>query len=98
MGPVWPLRDGTHTAPAWCAIRLARRRDAATLPDYAQNLAMARFEPLPEQHLRLRAALRGNQAATDQFYLATNGMVDPQPFFDDANIRRIIAAAASLSR
>jgi len=75
----------------------ARRRDAATLPDYELNLAMARFEPLPERQLRLRAALRGDQAATDHFFLATQGMVDPPTFFNDENIGRIMAGAAGMS-
>ena len=75
----------------------ARGRDEATLPDYRQNLAMARFEPLPEPHLRLRAALRGDQAATDHFFLATQGMVAPQTFFNDENVARIIAGSAGVA-
>jgi flavin-dependent dehydrogenase len=72
----------------------ARRRDSSTLADYRLNLAMARFDPLPERQLRLRAALRGNQEATNHFVLATQGMVDPQTFFNEENIGRIIAGAA----
>ncbi len=75
----------------------ASRRDAATLPEYELNLSLARFDPLPGQELRLRAALRGDQAATDHFFLATNGMVDPQTFFNDENIGRIMAGAAGMS-
>ena len=33
-----------------------RRRNEATLPDYHANLAMAQLGPLPDRHLRLRAA------------------------------------------
>jgi flavin-dependent dehydrogenase len=74
-----------------------RRRDDATLPDYHQNLAMARLEPLPEQLLRLRAALRGDQDATNHFFLATQHMVAPQTFFNDDNLGRLIARSAPLS-
>jgi flavin-dependent dehydrogenase len=74
-----------------------RQRDAATLPDYHQNLARARFEALPEQQRRLRMALRGDQQATNQFFLATEGMVAPQTFFNDENIGRIIAGAAGVT-
>jgi flavin-dependent dehydrogenase len=74
-----------------------RQRDAATLPDYHQNLSRARFEPLPEQQRRLRMALRDDQQATNQFFLATQGMVAPQTFFNDENIGRIIAGAAGVS-
>jgi flavin-dependent dehydrogenase len=72
----------------------AQARDGATLPDYRLNLAMARFSPLPEQQQRLRAALRGDQEATNHFLLAVQGMVDPQTFFNDANIGRIMSGAA----
>ncbi|HEV2786274.1 MAG TPA: hypothetical protein VGV67_07805 [Solirubrobacteraceae bacterium] len=55
---------------------------------------MARFEPKPEQQRRLRAALRGDQAATDHFFRAIQGMVDPRTFFNDENLARIMAGAA----
>jgi len=71
-----------------------QRRNEATLPDYHANLAMAQLGPLPPQHLRLRAALRDNPEATNQFFLATEGMVDPQAFFDEENIVALIAGAA----
>jgi flavin-dependent dehydrogenase len=72
-------------------------RDAATLPEYRLNLAMANFEPLPEEQLRLRAALRGDQEATNHFFLAVQGMVDPGTFFNDENLGRIMAGAARAS-
>ena len=87
---------GTRPMPEALA-EYARRRDEATLPDYRQNLAMAHFEPLPEQHLRLRAALRGDRQATDHFFLATQGMVAPQTFFNDENLGRIMRGAAGVS-
>lgn len=73
----------------------AGRRDGATLPEYEQNLALARFEPLPERQRRLRAALRGDQAATNHFFRATQDLVDPQTFFNDENIGRIISGATA---
>jgi len=71
-----------------------RLRDAATLPQYHQNLAMARFEPIADDHRRLRAALRHDQDATNHFYMATQGLVAPETFFNDANLGRIMAGAA----
>jgi 2-polyprenyl-6-methoxyphenol hydroxylase-like FAD-dependent oxidoreductase len=71
-----------------------RRRNEATTPDYHQNIAMARFSPLPPEVKMLRAALRGNQPDTDQFYLAREGMIPPETFFNPANLGRIAAAAA----
>ena len=69
-------------------------RNAATLPDYHLNLSMARFEPMPEQQRHLRAALRGDQDATNHFFRAIQGLVDPQTFFNDENLGRIMSAAA----
>lgn len=68
-----------------------RRRNEATLPDYHANLAMAQLGPLPDRHLRLRAALRCDQTAANHFFLATQGMVPPETFFNAENIDRLIA-------
>lgn len=70
-----------------------RRRNEATLPDYRQNLQMARFDPLPAELMQLRSALRGDQAATNQFLMALEGMVPRETFFNPANLGRIMAAA-----
>jgi flavin-dependent dehydrogenase len=72
-----------------------RRRNAVTLPDYHQNLAMARLGPLPEEQRRLRAALRADQDATNHFFLATQGMVARETFFNDENIERVLGAGAA---
>jgi flavin-dependent dehydrogenase len=72
-----------------------RLRNAATLPDYHLNLAMARFEPIADDHRRLRAALRHDQESTNHFYRATQAMVGPETFFNDANLGRIIMAGAA---
>jgi 2-polyprenyl-6-methoxyphenol hydroxylase-like FAD-dependent oxidoreductase len=71
----------------------ARRRDDATRPDFHVNLAMAQLGPPPEHERRLRAALRFDAAATNHFFLAVEGMVAPESFFNDENIDRIMAGA-----
>ncbi|MGH2919914.1 MAG: hypothetical protein ACRDLS_15135 [Solirubrobacteraceae bacterium] len=58
---------------------------------------MAQLGPLAAQHLRLRAALHGDQDATNHFFLATEDMVAPESFFNDENIGRLIAGAAAVS-
>lgn len=73
-----------------------RRRDAATMPDYRQNLEMARFYPPRPEVAHLRAALRGNQADTDRFFLAYEGMVPPETFFNRENIGRIMGMGAAM--
>jgi flavin-dependent dehydrogenase len=56
-----------------------RRRNEATLPDYRQNLQAARFAPLPADLAKLRAAVRGNQAATNRFFMTIEGMLPSEP-------------------
>ncbi|MDX6691549.1 MAG: hypothetical protein QOG15_3006 [Solirubrobacteraceae bacterium] len=73
-----------------------RARNEATLPDYHVNLAMAQLGALPDPHLRLRAALRSDPVATRQFFLATEGMIAPETFFNDENIGAIIAGAGAV--
>jgi flavin-dependent dehydrogenase len=68
------------------------QRTEATLPLFQQNLQMARFKPMPEEMSRLRAALRGNQEATNQFFLAREEMIAPETFFNPNNLQRLLAA------
>ncbi len=68
-----------------------RLRNEASHDDYAENLRAARFTPLPPQVLGLRAALRGNEAATREFYLARERMIPPETFFNRENMRRVMA-------
>jgi 2-polyprenyl-6-methoxyphenol hydroxylase-like FAD-dependent oxidoreductase len=69
-----------------------RRRNEATLPEYHENLHMAQFKPLPPDAYQLRAALRGNQEATNQFYLARQGMIPYESFFSPENLQRVLSA------
>jgi flavin-dependent dehydrogenase len=75
-----------------------RLRNEATLADYRENVHLAQFKPLPEEAQQLRAALRGNQDATNRFYLAREGMIPPDTFFNPDNLQTIMAAAASGAR
>ncbi len=51
-----------------------RRRNEATLPDFHQNVWLARFNALPPDLMERRAAVRGNQEATNQFFLVGEGL------------------------
>jgi 2-polyprenyl-6-methoxyphenol hydroxylase-like FAD-dependent oxidoreductase len=51
------------------------QRYAASQPDYAQNVAMAQFRPIPPQLLSLRAAVRGNADLSRHFVLARQGLL-----------------------
>jgi len=68
------------------------------MPDYQQNLHMAQFRPLPAEMVRLRAALRGNQADTNRFFLAYQGMIPREEFFNPENLGRIAGIAGGRPR
>jgi flavin-dependent dehydrogenase len=52
-----------------------RRRDRETLPQFRENLAMARFQ-IPDAMRARRAAVRGDQAATNEMFLIREGMLE----------------------
>ena len=70
-----------------------RRRNEATMEDYQRNLAQAQFKPLPAEQIRLRRALRGNQEATNRYYLAIEGMTPPEAFFNPEQMQRLLGAS-----
>jgi flavin-dependent dehydrogenase len=69
----------------------AKLRDEATLPDYRENLRMAKLLPVADDVLRLRQALRENPADATRFALATHSLIPRQDFFNPANLERILA-------
>jgi flavin-dependent dehydrogenase len=66
------------------------RRNEATTADFHENLAAARFLPLPEEVSRLRAALRGNQEATNQFFRARQDLIPKEAFFNPENLESLM--------
>jgi flavin-dependent dehydrogenase len=68
-----------------------QKRNSEAMPLYHENLRLAQFKPLPEDLLAIRAAVRGNQEETNRFYLARQGMIPPEEFFNPDNLRRIMA-------
>jgi flavin-dependent dehydrogenase len=71
-----------------------RRRNDEVLPIYELNCRLATLEPLSTQQLGLRAALRGNREATEQFFGVNAGTVPYHQFFAPDNIARIMSQAA----
>jgi hypothetical protein len=43
--------------------------------------------------MQLRVALRGDQEATDWFFMAREGMIPREAFFNPENLQRIMAKA-----
>jgi flavin-dependent dehydrogenase len=72
-----------------------RRRNEATMADYRMNLELARFTPPSAEQQRLQAALRGNQEATNHFFMAREGMIPPEAFFNPDNLQRIMGRAGA---
>jgi flavin-dependent dehydrogenase len=52
-----------------------RQRDDETVAQFRENLAMARFQ-FPDELRARRAAVRGDQAATNQLYLIREGLIE----------------------
>lgn len=69
-----------------------RQRNEATMRDYQMNLHLASFKPAPDDMLRVRAAIRGNPEASRQFYMAVEGLIPHQEFFNPANLERLLTA------
>ena len=82
-----PLRDALHD--------YEQRRNEASMAEYRENLHLARFQPMPEETYRLRAALREHPDATKQFFMARQGMIPRESFFNPANLQRLMASALS---
>jgi len=74
-----------------------RRRNEATMADYRENMAAAKFAGMPPELLRLRAALRGNAEDTRRFIMAREGMIPPEQFFSAENLERILVNAEAAS-
>jgi 2-polyprenyl-6-methoxyphenol hydroxylase-like FAD-dependent oxidoreductase len=78
-----------------CLAAYEQERNTASMPDYQQNIQLARFDPLPADFLQLRAALRGNQEDTNRFFMAKQGMIPPEQFFNPQNLRRLMSRASA---
>jgi flavin-dependent dehydrogenase len=70
-----------------------RRRDEDTLPWYQINLGAAQLEPPAQEVAAMRAAVRESQEDTNLFYMAREGMIPPERFFNPENMQRLMASA-----
>ena len=80
--------------------RYEQQRNAASKQLYQENLYMAQFKPVPDDLLAIRAAVLGDQEETNKFYMARQGMIPLEQFFNPENLRRLRAQAggAGVSR
>ena len=70
-----------------------QKRNAAAMELYQENLNRAQFKPVREDLLAIRAAVCGNQEETNRFYMAQQGMIPQEEFFNQDNLRRLMARA-----
>jgi flavin-dependent dehydrogenase len=70
-----------------------RERDTATRPGFEENLVMARLDPPPPEVRALFTALQGREADTRDFFLAREGMIPREAFFNPERLQRIVAGA-----
>jgi len=61
----------------------------ATIADYRMNLDLAQFKPLSAEQRQLLEAIRGDQEATNRFFMAREGMIPPETFFNPENLGRV---------
>ena len=67
----------------------------ATMADYHEHIARARFIPAPAESFQLRSALRGNDEDTKKSIMAREGLIPPEEFFNTENLERIRLGADS---
>ena len=79
-------------------MRYERRRNEATMAEYRENIAAARFAPISPELLQVRLALRGNQEDTNRFIMMLEGWISHEEFFNPENLQRIMAKAGCNSR
>jgi 2-polyprenyl-6-methoxyphenol hydroxylase-like FAD-dependent oxidoreductase len=72
-------------------------RDEQVLPMYELTIQLATLQPPPPDLQQLLAAVHGNQDAMNRFAQVNAGVTSPAEFFAEANVGRILAAAAGRS-
>lgn len=75
-----------------------RQRDAHARPHYETSIQAASFTQPPPQVYALRAALRHDPAAANQFYGVTVGALPRELFYAPTNIRRLLRTARAPPR
>jgi len=76
-------------------MRYERQRNEATMAEYRDNIAAARFSPVSPELLQIRLALRGNQEDTNRFIQMLEGWISHEEFFNPENLQRIFAKAGA---
>jgi hypothetical protein len=76
-------------------MRYECQRNEATIAQYRDNIAAARFSPVSPELLQIRLALDGNQEDTNRFIQMLEGWIPHEEFFNPENLQRISAKAGA---
>jgi 2-polyprenyl-6-methoxyphenol hydroxylase-like FAD-dependent oxidoreductase len=68
-----------------------QRRNELAMPDYQENLRLARMEPVPTRTRALRLALRDDPEQATRFWMARTGMIERDAFFNPENMQRLMS-------
>jgi 2-polyprenyl-6-methoxyphenol hydroxylase-like FAD-dependent oxidoreductase len=68
------------------------KRNAASAADFDQNIAEARFAPVPATALALRQAVKDRPEDATQMIKARNAMIDRSAFFNPQNLQRLLGS------
>jgi flavin-dependent dehydrogenase len=90
LGEGWSGTTPMHLALA----QYEEQRNRASKDEYQLNLDLAANRPLPETYANLRAAVQGDSQATRQFFLANQGMIPREMFFNDENMQNLLGERA----
>jgi flavin-dependent dehydrogenase len=85
---------GGRVVMATALAEYERRRNEASATDYAENIAAARFTPLPPQVLAIRAAVRDKPEEATRMWKARVGMIDPAQFFNPQYLERLLGGGS----
>jgi flavin-dependent dehydrogenase len=67
------------------------RRNEASGADYQENVALARFDPIPPEVLMIRAAVKDNPVESTRFMKARMQMIEPASFFNPEHLAQLRA-------
>ena len=74
--------------------RYEERRNRASRDEYQFNLQLAGGKPLPEDFVRLRVAIKHDPEATRQYFMANQGMIPRESFFNEGNLQSLLGESA----
>lgn len=87
------ISEGLSSRPMEEALAdFEAKRNAASAADFDQNIAEARFAPVPATALALRQAVKDRPEDATLMIKARNAMIDRSAFFNPQNLQRLLGS------